>query len=117
MCFIMLSRKIRKTQYLYKTVKEIVKRIVLRNIEEQLLKLNADDTSTAFILNSVRVYNDTLKSYKDGNKKEKFFLMQINAQILNQIDELRKRNGDSEGSPLENLVGKINNLGKDGSTS
>lgn len=87
-----------------------MKRIVLKTIEEQLDNIGADEIQKAFILNSVRVYNDTLKSYKDGNHKEKFFLMQINAQILNQIAEIKKNGGGEEKNPFTDMIEKIENL-------
>ena len=92
-----------------------MKRIVLKNVEEQLQKLNADTTSITVIINNVRLYNDTLKSYDEGNKKEKFYIMQVNAQILKQMEELRKiyiskTQPDIELDPLQQMIDKIENL-------
>ena len=87
-----------------------MKEISLKTTLKELIELGADETSKELVLNNVRLYNDLIGQYHDGNMKNLYLTYQLNVQIGKQIIELRKLNkkgGEDDDDDLKSLIKSI----------
>lgn len=67
-----------------------MKKIVLKNIKNELENLGASKSTQELILNSVMLYNDLIIEFKES-KHNAYLIYQLGASISKQLAEIRKQ--------------------------
>lgn len=80
-----------------------MKKLVIKNIKEELQELGASKSVTEILMNNVQLYNDLIDDYHTDNKsKHSAYLMyQLNGMIMKQLQELRKLNQKQQGDNID----------------
>ena len=88
-----------------------MKRIGIKKMRDELIKLKADSSTIDLVMNHISLYNDLVVAYKKDPTKNVYILYQLNTQIVKQISALKinlsKGVTDNEGDELDNFIKNI----------
>jgi hypothetical protein len=87
-----------------------MKRIVIKKVKDTLKEIGIDDLQIDIITNTIDLYNDVIKDYKD-NKKNGYMLYQLSIQVNKMIEGIFKyKQVDTQEN--DNLTSMLNELKK-----
>lgn len=67
-----------------------MKKMIIKNIKEELISLNASKSMIDLVLNNVSQYNGLIEKYKSGgNDKLDYLIYILNNQIVKQLQGIR----------------------------
>jgi len=75
-----------------KIIDTSLKKFQVLKIEKELLAINADkgincQGAVQLIVNNLRLYNEVIDQYRDGDASKLYLIYQINGQIFKQLKE------------------------------
>lgn len=87
-----------------------MKRIVIKKVKDNLKNLGVDELQIDIIVNTIDLYNDTVKQYKETGSNG-YMLYQLSIQVFKVIESVQKNSKVSteENDKFTTMLNEIKN--------